>query len=446
MTGSASSVQVLDTVIVDYCSWRGAPAQALRDAASADPGFSLGNSMAASMLMLGGNPGINSQVTEAISAAEVTAQAATVRERMHLEAARALSAGKMHKATDIWESILLENPRDALAGRFAQEAYLYLGESQKIRDSVARTLPFWSSSDAFYGRILGQYAFGLEEAGDLRRAEDMARGAIALDPEDGWAVHALAHVLEDECRHEEGIDFLKGAQPGWSRSHNLAVHNGWHLALYLIENSRFDEALAGYDKFVQPLVAQNDLLAMIDGTAMLWRVELAGASVGDRWAQLSRAWMARVDDHVLAFNDLHLAISVARGGSAGDLARVRDSLDRFEREGVGDNHDITVSIGRRLIDGALAFAEGNYAVAVDRLLPVRYRVIRIGASHAQRDILAQTVLVAAERASLTDLWRSLLNERYALRPTPLTEAYMQRLSNALTASHATGVPAAAVRV
>ncbi len=445
VTGSVSSVETLDTAVVDYCSWRGTPAQALREAASADPDFSLGNSAAATMLVLGGNPGNSAEVTAAITDAESTAQQASVRERMHLEAAKALSAGLMYQATDIWESILLDDPRDALASRFAQEAYLYLGESQRIRDSVARTLPYWSASDAFYGRILGQYAFGLEEAGDLRRAEEMARRAIALDHEDGWAVHALAHVMEDECRHEEGIEFLKTAQPGWSKSHNLAVHNGWHLALYLIESGRFAEALAGYDKFVQPLVAANDLLAMIDGTAMLWRLELAGASVGDRWAELSRQWMARVDDHVLAFNDLHLALSVARGGNAGDLTRVRDSLDRFERDGSGDNKDVTVSVGRRIIDGALAFSAGEYDAALDDLLPVRYRVIRIGASHAQRDILAQTLIVAAERAGRTKLWRSLLNERRALRSTPLTDAYVRRMSNALTAGHAVGVASAGTR-
>lgn len=426
MTGSAASVEILNTATVEYCGWRGDPAAALSEAASTDPSFSLGNSAAASMLILGGNPGHSSQVGQAIASSEATASGATVRELMHLDAAKALSAGMMHQAADIWEAILLDTPRDALACRFAQEAYFHLGESQKIRDSVARTLPHWSPADAMYGRLLGQYAFGLEEAGDLRRAEDLAREAIALDPEDGWAVHALAHVLEDECRHEEGIQFLKDSQPAWSKANLLAVHNGWHLALYLIENRRFDEALAGYDKFVQPRVAENALLALIDATGLLWRLELAGAAVGDRWTELSGQWMKRVDDHVLAFNDLQMAYSVARSGNSEDLVQLRASLDRYERDGSGDNREITVSIGRSIIDGALAFASGAYDLALDLLLPVRYQVIKIGASHAQRDVLAQTVIVAAERAGRTRLWESLLNERHAQRPTPLTNAYLQR--------------------
>ena len=69
-----------------------------------------------------------------------------------------------------------------------------------------------------------------------------------------------------------------------------------------------------------------------------------------------------------------------------------------------------------LIDGALSFADGDYAAAVEAILPVRYHAIRIGGSHAQRDIVNQTLIAAAERSGRWNLARALLAERVGVRP------------------------------
>ena len=89
---------------------------------------------------------------------------------------------------------------------------------------------------------------------------------------------------------------------------------------------------------------------------------------------------------------------------------------------------MTAEVGRRLIDGALAFAGGDYARAVEAILPVRKRPGRIGGSHAQRDIIDLTLIAAAERSGQWSLARALLGERVAARPTPRTKAqYAQAL-------------------
>jgi hypothetical protein len=132
--------------------------------------------------------------------------------------------------------------------------------------------------------------------------------------------------------------------------------------------------------------------------------------------------MAHVDDHVLAFNDLHCALAAARSVDSGDAERLRRSLDDYERFGLGDNRRLTAEVGRRLIDGVLAFAGGDYGRAVEAILPIRYEAIRIGGSHAQRDLVNQTLIAAAERAGQWSLARALLAERAAARPTPRTLA------------------------
>jgi hypothetical protein len=48
------------------------------------------------------------------------------------------------------------------------------------------------------------HAFGLEETGRYGRVEESGRRAVALNPADAWAVHAVAHVMEMQDRHGEG--------------------------------------------------------------------------------------------------------------------------------------------------------------------------------------------------------------------------------------------------
>ena len=158
----------------------------------------------------------------------------------------------------------------------------------------------------------------------------------------------------------------------------------------------------------------------------MWRLELAGVDVGDRWRPVAEAWMRHVDDHVSAFNDLHLALAAARSPDAGDVRRVRASLDAYQRFGAGDNHRVTVEVGRALVDGLLAFGAGAYAEAIDALSSARNEAIRIGGSHAQRDIVAQTLIVAAERSGRWSLARALLAERVAIRPTARVKAAYER--------------------
>ena len=80
--------------------------------------------------------------------------------------------------------------------------------------------------------------------------------------------------------------------------------------------------------------------------------------------------MAHVDDHVLAFNDLHLALAASRSENPDDARACAARSTITSASGVGDNREVTVEVGRRLIDGALAFAEGDYAAAVEAILPV----------------------------------------------------------------------------
>lgn len=417
VTGTAASVAALDTAVHAYYAWKDDPVGTLTAATAADPSFTLGHSAVASLYLLNGLRGDNPLVVDELTKAEAGLNGATRRERLHLEAAKAWARGGIIAATERWEEILLDHPQDALALRFAHDTYFYLGHSQSIRDSVARVLPRWDRDNPNYGFVLGQYAFGLEEAGELGRAEEVARAALEINREDCWAVHAMAHVLEMASRQDEGIRFLNQTLSDWLKGRWLAVHNSWHLAVFLIENGRGAEVLEKYDTFIAPRLPEDSALDLVDAAALLWRLELAGIDVGDRWSAVAAQWLTHADDHVLVFNDLHIALAASRLDDHTGLNRLLASLDAYILDGQGDNREISADVGRRLVHSIVAFSRGDDARAVELLLPVRYKWIRIGGSHAQRDLLTQTLIAAAARSGNQALSRALLNERVAWRPT-----------------------------
>jgi tetratricopeptide (TPR) repeat protein len=429
LAGSSESAAAFDRAIADYYGLTGDPVGILGQALARDPDFALGATAIAALYMIGGFRGDHPQVAKALSAAEPASRRASERERRHLAAVRAWAEGKTSHAILGWEAILVDHPTDALALRLVQDAYFFLGRSLAIRDCAARVLPAWDRGNPLTSFILGLYAFGLEEAGDLERAEDFGREALALNPRDAWATHALAHVMETANRQDEGVDFLKSTRSEWADAHFMAGHNGWHLALFLIEQGRFDEVLADYDRFSAAKLDDDATLDRVDAAALLWRLELAGVDVGDRWRPVADRWMAHVDDHVLAFNDLHCAFAAARSPEPNDVRRFRHSLNAYERLGSDDNRQVTAEVGRLLIDGVLAFAGGDAARAVEAILPIRYEAVRIGGSHAQRDIVNLTLIAAAERSGQWRLARALLAERAGVRPTARTLAALELARN-----------------
>src|ERR1700755_3349121 len=74
------------------------------------------------------------------------------------------------------------------------------------------------------------------------------RKAIATDRRDPWAHHAVAHCLEARGRLTDGVAFLQSMSDTWESCNSfMYTHNWWHLALFLIDLDRGDEALALYD-------------------------------------------------------------------------------------------------------------------------------------------------------------------------------------------------------
>jgi tetratricopeptide (TPR) repeat protein len=413
--GQEASRAGLDQAAREYLGWYGDPLATLAASQGSDPDFILGGILTGVLRLLSGETGASAGVAGCLAAAKAREARLSPWERAHLAAFDAWSRDEIRPATAIWEQILIDHPGDVWALRFAHDTYFYLGEAAVMRDSIARVLPIWPEDHEFRGYLLGMHAFGLEESGDYRAAEAAGRRAVERNPADTWAVHAVAHVLEMEGRQLEGIAWLSGLEPHWTTAPALAVHQWWHLALFLIEQGRFDEVLAIHDRHVRG-TPSGALLDLVDAAALLWRLRLAGIDVGRRWEGLRDHWYSHLEDHVLVFNDAHIAM-VAGGLKDGPaLERQARSLARYVATGEGTNHGIARAVGQAVVDAIGAFAAGDFGRAADLLLPVRYDIWRMGGSHAQRDLFAQTLIAASIAAERWPLARALLAERVALKP------------------------------
>jgi tetratricopeptide (TPR) repeat protein len=334
------------------------------------------------------------------------------REVHHLAAARAWAGGDLRAAARALERALRVNPRDLLALKIAQDLYFFLGNRRDLRDVVARVLPSWPVTDPAWGFVQGMHAFGLEENADYRGAEKAARDALAREPKDVWAVHALAHVFEMEGRVAAGVSFLTDSAPHWRDSY-FAVHNWWHLALYELELCRADEALGLYDERIRA-VRSTEWLDVVDAAALLWRLALFGSDVTARAVALAADVDELVGAPVYLFNDWH---AVMIFGLAGDHARVAEVVAANQTLAAPTNSAAADRAGRVLLAAFAAFAGGRPDAAVDLLTDLRPEAHAVGGSHAQRDVIDLTLLAAAARSGQAGLVRALAAERLVLKPS-----------------------------
>lgn len=332
------------------------------------------------------------------------------RERMHAGALSAWCEGDLDGATALWEQILLDTPMDGLALRLAHFTHFYSGEPRRMRDSMARILPLWSSSHRDYGFLLGMYAFGLEESGEYAKAEQYGREAVSRNPADAWSVHSVAHVLEMTERMEEGIDWVVGLESSWSSVNNFRFHLYWHRCLFHLERGEFEAVLRIYDEQIVSDITSNFYLDICNASSLLWRLEMFGVDIGDRWLGLVDVAKKHVDDRDLIFVSLHYLMALVAGGDQEAADRMIANIQQWSM--LDDTQaGICAESGLALARGLKLARAGNHRAAAAQMEPVRYKLDRIGGSRAQRDVFHMILLDVTKASQDTLKARGLFAER-----------------------------------
>ena len=412
MTGaSPAAADLYRRALGAYHCFAGEPFGDLRAAAADSPGFVMGYVLQAYMTLVGSDAETRKIGLAAFAAARDLP--ANRREAGHLAAVRAMIDGEIGAAGRILEDLAIEWPRDALALQAGQLMDFLVGDSRMLRDRIARALPDWSPGMADYHAVLGMHAFGLEETGLYDRAEAAGRRAVELQPRNGWAQHAVAHVLEMQDRRADGVAWMTADTEAWTHQSFFAVHNWWHLSLFHLGLGQTDEVLRLYDG---PIYGQASTMAfdMVDAAALLWRLHLRGVDCGGRWERLADVYAAQPRGQ-LAFDDAHAMLAFVGAGRDADAEAALAAMAAAV-EGPGDNALMTRDVGLPVAQAIRAFGAGDYGRAVELLRNVRNRSARFGGSHAQRDLLDLTLIASAGRAGEACLERALLAERAAAAP------------------------------
>ncbi len=417
LTGaSAFARDQYDVAVRQFQSYVGDPVATL-DAALADsPGFVSGHVFKALAVFTAAEKAMLPMVVDALSAARREERAATERERGLIAAAQRLVDGDWDGGAVLLDRVLVDTPRDAVALQAGHLMDFYRGDAVSLRNRVSRVLPYWDAATAGYSYVLGMHAFGLEEMNQYAEAEATGRRALEMEPRDGWAVHAVTHVMEMQGRIDEGASWLTSRESDWAPDNAFAFHNWWHLALFHMDAARYADALDLHDRYVHPGPAQL-ALTLVDATALLWRLRLEGVDVGDRFARVADEWEARLatDRGFYAFNDMHAMFAFVATRRLAAIEALHANL-ASAAAGTDANAAMTRDVGIPVAQAIEAFGRERYAEAADLIEPVRLVAQRFGGSHAQRDVITLTLIEAALRGGMRRRAEHYITERLACKP------------------------------
>lgn len=417
VSGPPTAVDRYDAAVDHLLAYRNELLDAMTSLVDDEPDFPMGLVLAAYLSLT------STDAPDVAGAAELAGRLGTLtlndREAAHRDAIDTWLAGDWHGTAGQLDALLVRWPADLLGLLVGHQLDFFLGDAANLRSRVGRSLTAIDPDHPHHGYLRGMFAFGLEESGNYQLAEHHGLAAVERNPDDVWAVHAVTHVYEMQGRIDDGIGFLRARQADWGDGNLFTVHNWWHLALYLLEAERRDEALAIYDRRIHHEQSAGVPLEMLDASALLWRLRLDDVDTGGRFAPLAEAWVTRTAyEPWYAFNDLHAVMAFAGAGRLADARAVIARLERYVAiAAASSNVSMTAEVGLPACRAVLAFAEGRHDAAVSLLAPIRTTLARFGGSHAQRDALQRTLVVSAIRDGRFDLARALLDERLAVRGT-----------------------------
>ncbi|MGF1454462.1 MAG: tetratricopeptide repeat protein [Alphaproteobacteria bacterium] len=339
-----------------------------------------------------------------IAQARRTLRRASLRERAFGRAVLAWHRMDYRRALDEILDLAARWPEDIVALKWGQYHAFNLGDHAALLKLAKRlTHPYPGAS-----YVHGMEAFALEQTHALNAAQDAGLRAVSIEPGDGWAHHAVAHVHETRAAPEDGLAWMEAHAHTWEgRGKFIQHHNWWHTALFRLDLDDVPGALEIYDRRLwglNPGFAQE----LAGAIATLWRLELRGVDGGARWQPLAAAVDARPQEHILPFLDLHYVYALARAGTG---AALEGYLASMERAAEARPNMACRAVWRGTVleaaRGVAAHGQGRYETAVRHLTTVVDHLQPIGGSHAQRAVFIMTAVDALEQTGAREAARQL---------------------------------------
>jgi hypothetical protein len=164
------------------------------------------------------------------------------------------------------------------------------------------------------------------------------------------------------------------------------------------------------------------MIVFTDSAALMWRLSLAGKTgLEPYWQEVAAygdRFFPQAGPH---FADVHYALVAAATGS-GVLATRLMQMEARDADGKLAPGSSAIELCR----GIRAFAEGDNENAIRLLEPLMPAVVRIGGSHAQRELWEDTLIVACLRAGHRDKAMKMISDRLGRRPSVRDEAWSRQ--------------------
>lgn len=420
-TTSEAADRYVEAVDLTLAADAGAP-EAFEAAIEADEGFALGYAGLARMRQLRGEP---VAARKLIDHASELATGLGKRERGHVAAMASVIKDDMNTSLASVREHLAEFPRDAFVLSPASSVLGLIGFSGR-QDRNEEQLEFLDTLADDYGDdwwFLGTYAFAHNEAGRSEEARPLVERSLELKPRSGNGAHTMAHVQFETGEADAGAAFLRDWLPGYHSKAQLHRHTQWHFALFLMQTGDLAGALDVYERHIRPGV--DDLAplgTLMDSASFLWRVQMAEPERELPWEPVAELSTSAFPKPGNQFADAHKALAYAGCGDDAALEGLIEALWAHERSGKARAGEMVSAVAESLE----AFAHEDYARAAEILAPVADQVVRLGGSHAQREVFEDTLIEAFLRAGEGEQATAVLQERLSRRPSPRDEAWLER--------------------
>jgi tetratricopeptide (TPR) repeat protein len=433
---SADVVERFEAIVHDLYYYRLGVIDRLDELLAEAPDLVLGHVLMGCALLTEGSVTAEPKARDHLERAE--ALPSNRREQLHAAALRGWLDRDATARMSAWEQILVEWPLDLLALRQHAATLFWTGDKRHQAELVMSVAGQWGSQTPGYGHFLSAFAFSMEEVGHYAVAERAARNAIAIEPQDLWALHALAHVFEMQSRIDEGIELLEDAAQFLNDYNLFRGHLWWHLSLYRHARGEFDAALELFDAEIFPK-SSTFYLDIQNAAALLVRLEFQGVDVGAaRWERIAEAAAESATTCTLWFTAMHDVIALIKTDRQ---AEAQATLDYLHSEGAASAQP---ALAYELSQAAAAFYAGRPGEALEAMLALRQRHGGLGASHAQQDLYDQIMVIAALKLGDWPRVRELLKARLATRiwDEPSWQAFERGSSRVDALKNEAGVRAA----
>ena len=399
-------------------AWPGAAA-CFEDATTADPSFALAHLARGRVHQMYSEPGA---AREKSALAKSLSANTSAREQSHINVLALAIEGQAGNAITAAEQHLESWPRDALVlsmllGAFGLYAFSGRADHDAARVAVCERHARHYGADWWFLTYLG---WSHTEAGNAGAGRALTEQALAIRPQNANAAHALSHALFEQGEMPACEAYLTAFMPSYDRAGILNGHLSWHQALAALEQDDVAEALRLYEDRIKPAVSHAPPLnAFTDAASLLWRASLSSdaalsnTALESRWAETSEYAARMFPNPGLAFADVHFALTAAGGHHPSSVSERLNQLSAMQAADKLPAGAVVVDLSL----GLQAFAAGDYAVAAAALEAAQSNIVRIGGSHAQRELTEDTLIVAYLRGDRLEKARALIDQRLHRRPS-----------------------------